>query len=107
MQVNIVFTIAVALFGWSVAGAEEGCRARFDRSIGQYTRVVDSLRLDKPGQAHVYTPNGLEFTPAEALWLQRQLREVVTSCTAANSSDALQRLQEVRRLIDSRTRHQP
>ena len=31
----------------------------------------------------------------------------LTSCTAANSSDALQRLQEVRRLIDSRARRQP
>ena len=78
MQVKIVFTIALALLGWSVAGAEEGCRAQFDRSMGQYTRLVDSLRLDKPGQAHVYTPNGLEFTPAEGLWLQGQLREVVT-----------------------------
>jgi len=105
MQVKVVLAVVVSLFGWSASGAEEDCRSGLDRALGRYTNVVESLRLDKPGQAHVYAPNGLEFTPAETFWLKGQLREADASCTLHHSSDALRHLELVRRLIDSREQH--
>jgi hypothetical protein len=104
MQVKIGLAVVVALLGWSAAGAEEGCRGEFDRSLEHYIHVVDSLRLDKPGQAHVYARDGLEFTPAEAYWLQGQIREIETSCSLHAAADALQRLERARRLIDTRAK---
>ena len=102
MNVKIVPAAAVAIFAWTAAAAQERCNNELELSIQRYSQVIHSLRPDKPGQAHVYAADGSEFTPAEAFWMQEQLRRIETACKLDASPDALERLEHVRWLINSR-----
>jgi hypothetical protein len=103
VHVKIVAAAAVAILVWTAAPAKEGCDSELDLSIERYGHVIHSLRPDKPGQAHVYAADGAEFTPAEASWMKAQLRKIETACKLDASPDALERLEQVRWLINSRT----
>ena len=103
MHVKVVLAAAVAIFAWTAAAAKESCNNELEFSIERYGHVIHSLRLDKPGQAHVYAADGTEFTPAEAFWMREQLRRIETACKLDASPDALERLEQVRWLINSRT----
>jgi len=50
----------------------------------------------------VYAADGSEFTPAEAFWMQKQLRRIETACKLDASPDAQERLEQVRWLINSK-----
>ena len=102
MNVKIVPVAAVAILSWTAAAAQEGCNSELELSIKRYSQVIHSLRPDKPGQAHVYAADGSAFTPAEAFWMQGQLRKIETACKLDASPDALERLGQVRWLINSR-----
>lgn len=102
MHVKILPAAAVAIFAWTAAAAEEGCNKELELSIERYGHVIHSLRADKPGQAHVYAADGAEFTPAEASWMKAKLRKIETACKLDASPDALERLEQVRWLINSR-----
>jgi hypothetical protein len=101
VHVKIVLAAAVSIFAWTGAATKEGCNNELER-IERYGHVIHSLRPDKPGQAHVYAADGSAFTPAEAFWMQAQLRKIETACKLDASPDALERLEHVRWLINSR-----
>jgi hypothetical protein len=102
MLVRFVLAVVLAASAWSVAAAADRCGTGADASFEHYYRVVNSLRPDKPGQAIVYASDGSRFSAAEAHWLTGQIRAADRDCGLGNTADALQRLQDVRTLIDSR-----
>ena len=103
MPVRFVLALILAASAGSAAAAADRCGTSADASFEHYYRVVNSLRPDKPGQAIVYASDGLRFSAAEALWLRGQIRAADRNCALGNSAAAMQQLQGVRTLIDSRT----
>ena len=103
MPVRFVLAVILAASAGSAAAAADRCGAGADPSFEHYYRVVNSLRPDKPGQAIVYASDGSRFSAAEAYWLKGQIRAAERNCGLGNSAEAMQQLQGVRTLIDSRT----
>jgi hypothetical protein len=102
MPVRFVLAVVLAASACSVAAAADRCDTGAAASFEHYYRVVNSLRPDKPGQTIVYAADGSRFSPAEAHWLKGQIRAAERTCGLGNTAEALQRLQGVRTLIDSR-----
>ena len=98
--------VAVALLLAATAQAETLC----GMSTQQYkdcVRLVDSLRPDKGGQARVFATDGSEFTAAQALWMQGQLRRVTHLCATGRAEDqaeAARIIEEVSGLLRSHRR---
>ena len=98
--------VAVALLLAATAQAETLC----GMSTQQYkdcVRLVDSLRPDKGGQARVFATDGSEFTAAQALWMQGQLRKFDRLCTrdrVGDEAEAARTLAGIRELLDSHQR---
>lgn len=102
MPVRFVLAVILAASAGSAAAAADRCGAGADPSFEHYYRAVNSLRPDKPGQTIVYAADGSRFSAAEAYWLKGQIRAAKRNCDLGNSAEALQRLQAVRSLVDSR-----
>ena len=91
-------------------GAMAQAQAPCDSASRQYkdcVRLVDSLRLDKGGQARVFAADGSEFTAGQALWMRGQLRRVARLCSTGRPSDqeeAARILAGVRDLLQSHHR---
>lgn len=84
------------------------CDAVSSEQYRDCTRIVDSLHVDKAGQARVFAPDGSEFTPGQASWMKGQLRKVARLCasgTAPDQEEATRLLAEVRELISSHQRN--
>jgi hypothetical protein len=79
----------------SPALGEGGCSVEIQKSYREAEQIVDSLRLDKPGQMRVFAIDGSEYTGGQALWLKGQLRDVAAACAKGDSAAAAQHLQAV------------
>jgi hypothetical protein len=88
----------------SLAHAAEGCDASFTEQYRDCTRIVDSLRPDKGGQARVFAADGSEFTAGQARWMQGQLHKIEESCVRGDQARAVQLLTEVQELLKSHHR---
>src|SRR5579864_4054966 len=89
--------LLLVLGGPAVHAAE--CDPALGRSLAPDARVVQSLRLDKPGAARVYGSDGTAFTGAEALWLKGQLRALESACRRGDRADADARFMRLRELV--------
>jgi hypothetical protein len=94
--------MVLAASAGSAVAAVDRCGSGADASFEHYYRVVNSLRPDKPGQTIVCAADGSRFSAAEAYWLKGQIRAAERNCGLGNPAEALQRLQAVRSLVDSR-----
>ena len=88
----------------SLAHAAEGCDRSFAERYRDSTRIVDSLRPDKGGQARVFAADGSEFTAGQARWMQGQLRKIEESCLRGDQVRAAQLLRDVQELLESHHR---
>lgn len=75
-----------ALAATSIAGA--ACDASLVASYDQASRVVGSLRPDKPSQMRVFAVDGSVYTAGEAQWLKSQLHEVSVACQRGDGESA-------------------
>ena len=82
--------------------AKAGCDEEVAREVRSVARVVDSLRLDKPGQARVFAADGAEFTGGQTLWLKGQLRAIDSACVRGDREEATRRLSPVVDLVRAR-----
>lgn len=102
---KVVISVAMLLL-------EAGARAQAPcESVSQQykdsVRLVDSLRLDKAGQARVFAADGSEFTAGQTLWMRGQLHKVERLCASAHPEDreqAVRILTDVRVLLQSHHR---
>ena len=92
---------ALALLVASAAQAA-GCDPPTTRQLDRYAQRVASLRMEKPGMAHVYAADGTTFTGAQALWMQGQVRAVENACASGDNPAAQVRLAGLRGLLDPR-----
>lgn len=76
----------------------------FTEQYHDCVRIVDSLRPDKGGQAHVFAVDGSEFTAGQARWLQGQLHKVAEACVRGDPAQAAQLLAEVQEMLKSHHR---
>jgi hypothetical protein len=70
-------------------------------------RLVNSLRLEKPGQARAFAFDGSEFNGGQVLWMKGQLRKFDRLCTrdgVGDEAEAARTLAGIRELIDSHQR---
>src|SRR6516165_1943860 len=102
MGLKYVLAAAAAVALTSTAVQAAGCDPAFTQSHGAYSRVVDSLRPEKPGVLRVFAADGPEVMGGEALWMKGQVREIGRACARGDIQDASQRLQSLRLLIDSK-----
>jgi hypothetical protein len=60
----------------SSALTDGGCSIQMQKSLHEAKRIVDSLRLDKTGEMHVYAIGGREYTDSHAReWIFEQLQK--------------------------------
>jgi hypothetical protein len=109
MSAKVTVAAAAALYlVATAASAGSPCDASSDQDYRECVRLVDSLRVDKSGQARVFAANGSEFTAGQALWMKGQLRRVARLCASANPGDREQAervLAEVKDLLKSHQRN--
>lgn len=105
MSKKILIALAAACLAASVGFANESCDPSFNQQYHDYLRIVDSLRLDKPGQMRVCASEGSEFTGSEALWMRGQLRQVDRACAHGDQVVAARRLRGVQELVTAGQRH--
>lgn len=94
----------VVVYAVSLAHAAEGCDGSFTEQYRDCTRIVDSLRPDKGGQARVFAADGSEFTAGQARWMQGQLHKIEESCRRGEQAQASQLLRDVQELLKSHGR---
>jgi hypothetical protein len=81
------------------AYAGSGCDPALTAALHDCVRIVDSLRVDKAGQARVFASDGSEFTAGQALWMKGQLRAVDRACAEGDQAEAARRLAGVQELL--------
>jgi hypothetical protein len=69
--------------------AGNGCGAELRKSFLEAQHIVDSLRLDKPGQMRVFAEDGSEYTGGQALWMKGRLRDVSAACKKGDTASAV------------------
>lgn len=77
--------LAVCLFLTCLAHAD--CGNSQSARYQQLDSIVHGLRLDKPGQARVYAPDGSEYTGGEVLWMRAQIKKVERLCADGSEQD--------------------
>jgi hypothetical protein len=102
---KVLMSVVVGCLAASVGYANEGCDSGFSQQYNDSLRIVDSLRLDKPGQMRVFAFDGSEFTGGEALWMRGQLRAVARECARGNHATATRLLSAVQELVTAHQRH--
>src|ERR1700730_6182535 len=102
---KILIALAAGCLAASVGFANESCDPGFNQQYHDYLRIVDSLRLDKPGQMRVFASDGAEFTGGQALWMRGQLRYVDRSCAGGDQVGAARLLRGVQALVTAHQRH--
>jgi hypothetical protein len=102
---KILIALAAGCLAASVGFANESCDPGFNQQYHESLRIVDSLRLDKPGQMRVFASDGSEFTGGEALWLRARLRQVDRACGRADQVVAARLLCGVQVLLTAHQRH--
>jgi hypothetical protein len=95
----LVITCAVSL-----AHAAEACDASLTDQYRNSLRIVDSLRVEKGGQARVFAADGSEFTAGQARWMRGQLREVKEAGGRGDQVHATELLRQVQELLRSHRR---
>ena len=106
MSAKVLFVLMAALAATG-AHAVTACDAASSSQYRDCVRMVDSLRLDKAGQARVFAADGSEFTAAQALWMKGQLGAVARLCakgTRDSQAEAARILAEVGTLLKSHQR---
>ncbi len=101
MSVQRLVFPALALL---VAGAAQaaGCDPPTARQLDRYALRIASLRVEKPGVAHVYAADGAMFSGAQALWMQGQVRAVENACARGDNPGAQSRLAALGNLLERR-----
>jgi hypothetical protein len=84
--------------------AQANCSSTLTEHFSSVQRIVDSLRLDKPGQLRVVASDGLVFTSAEAHWMNAQLRLVQKNCAQDNEAAADKALREINNILSAHDR---
>jgi hypothetical protein len=84
--------------------AQATCSPTLTEHFSSVLRIVDSVRLEKPGQLRVVASDGLVFTSAEAHWMNAQLRLVQKDCARGDEPAAEKALREVNNLLSARNR---
>ena len=104
MLSKLQFFLYASLLASATAQADIPCDSTLSASIHQTQRVVDSIRVDKPGLARVYAANGSEFTAGQALWMKARMREVEATCARGADDTAAQRLAPIQALLTAHSR---
>jgi hypothetical protein len=100
--------ILLAGLAWDAGNARAAeCDEGFVREVSGVTRVIESLKLDKPGQARVFATDGTEFTGGQALWLKGQLRAIERACERGDREAASRRLPPLVELVLTRQASRP
>ena len=87
------------------AHSAPACDPDFNRSYEATSRVVDSLRPEKPGALRVFSADDLRITAGQAMWMQGQLRGIARACTQGDITGARTRLGEVQTLLRAAGSH--
>jgi hypothetical protein len=87
-----------------IARADSHCDPTTAASIHQMQFLVDSIRIDKPGAARVYTADHSEFTAGQALWMKGQMLEIERACATGDQADATRRLAAIQALVTTHSR---
>jgi hypothetical protein len=101
---KILLTLAAGCLAASIGFAHESCDPGFNQQYHDCLRIVNSLRLDKPGQMRVFASDGSEFTGGQALWMRGQLRQVDRACAGGDQVGAARLLRGVQELVTARQR---
>lgn len=107
MSWKVCFVLMAASATTMSAHAATPCDGTSSSQYRDCVRMVDSLRLDKAGQARVFAADGSEFTAGQALWMKGQLRKVARLCasgTASSQAEAARVLADVGALLKSHQR---
>lgn len=107
MSFKVHFVLLAAIAAMTSAHAATPCDGTSSSQYRDCVRIVDSLRLDKAGQARVFAADGSEFTAPQALWMKGQLRKVARLCangTASSQAEAARILADVGALLKSHLR---
>ncbi len=99
MSLKKTFVPLVATCIASSAYAASGCDPVFTAAFHDCVRIVDSLRVDKAGQARVFASDGSEFTAGQALWMKGQLRAAERACGQGDQAEAERHLTPVQQLL--------
>jgi hypothetical protein len=62
-------------------------------------RIVDSLRVEKPGAMRFFAVDGSEYSAAEGLWMKGQLRYAVRACARGDQAAATPHLEGVAEVL--------
>lgn len=101
MKLKWVSALGALWFAISVAQANASCDPTVVSGYRDCVRIVDSLRMDKTGQARVFASDGSEFTGGQVMWMRGQLRRIDRACARGDSTEAQQALASVQELIKS------
>ena len=96
-RVSVGCALMIGFLAAAAARADVGCDLRV--RLTALERFADSIRVDKPGLARVYSEDGTEFTAGQALWMKGQLRGVEAACAHGDTADAVRRLAAVNQLL--------
>ncbi len=107
MSGRIIIRAAVAcLIAAATAQADTTCDATSMQQYRECVRLVDSLRIDKAGQARVFAADGSEYTAGQALWMKGQLRKVARLCASHNPADQQEAVRVLAAVNDLLKSHQ-
>ena len=99
-KVNCLIAAVSLVVGAQVLQTGQACDSEFASQYRESARIVDSLRVDKPGLMRVFAVDGSEFTAGQALWLKGQLRLADDAYVRGNQAEAARHLAAVRGLLD-------
>jgi hypothetical protein len=102
---KILIALTAGCLAASAGYGNESCDAGFNQQYHDSLRIVDSLRLDKPGQMRVFASDGSEFTGGQTLWMRGQLRHVDRACAGGDQVGAARLLRGVQELVTARQRY--
>ena len=100
MLLRLFLFVAGAL----TAGVACACDEVILQQYHDSARIVDTLHVEKNGQARVFAVDGTEVTAGQALWMQGQLRKVAGLCAVdspLNQAKAQESLTSVQELLRS------
>src|ERR1700722_9776098 len=103
----LMLSIMTTMLGSTAYAADNVRCDKLTDSLRESERIVDSLRVDKPGQMRVFAADGSEFTAGQVLWMKCQLREIAKACEVGSAEDASRRLSEVEQLLKQHQRSFP